>query len=102
MTQKGYRKRGSLTGSDYALMSEEEHWEDGMEALDNFDWDRKGSQWLDNRGLVSIRYGKVGHSAGLFQGNHWDDAEAEHLFPGVKDDLTAPPEEEAVVLTGDQ
>jgi hypothetical protein len=94
--------RGSLTGSDYALMSEEEHWEDGMEALDNFDWDRKGSQWLDSRGLVSIRYGKVGHSAGLFQGNHWDDAEAEHLFPGVKDDLTAPPEEEAVVLTGDQ
>ncbi|KAJ4378378.1 hypothetical protein N0V86_006079 [Didymella sp. IMI 355093] len=33
-----------LTESDYALRSEEERWEDGMQALEDFDWDCKSSQ----------------------------------------------------------
>jgi hypothetical protein len=72
--------RDPLTESDYALRSEAERWEDGMQALDDFDWDRKGLQWVAGRGSVNIHYEDAGPSAGVFKGNHWDDAGAESNF----------------------
>lgn len=82
----------SLTGSGYNFMSEEEGCEDGMLALKDFDWDRKGVQWLDSRDLVSIHYEEIGGSAGVSEGNYWDDAEAECLFPGIDEDVHIPME----------
>lgn len=72
--------------SDYALKSEEERWEDGMQALADFDWEQKGSRWLNGRGLVSIHYEDVGQSAGLFKGNHWDDAAVGDILPELHRD----------------
>lgn len=91
----------SLNGAGYVFMTEEERWEDGMQALEDFDWDSKGSQWLDGRGLVSVHYDEVGKSTAVFKGNYWDDVEVERLFPGAEEDPYAPPQEEAMNLTGD-
>ncbi|KAF3031891.1 hypothetical protein E8E11_000456 [Didymella keratinophila] len=84
---------GSFTGSDYVLMSEEERWEDSVQALEDFDWNRKGSQWPDGPGLVSIHHEEVGQSAAIFKGNYWDDAGAEVLLPGTDHNLAVSDDE---------
>lgn len=74
-------------------------WEDGMQALEDFNWGHKGSQGLDDRGRVSIHYDQTGQSAGVFEGNYWDDTAAEHLFSGFEGDLAALQEEQAMDVT---
>lgn len=42
---KDHTSDDPLAELDYTFAPEKEHWQDGLRAIEDFDWDRKGSQW---------------------------------------------------------
>ncbi|KAF2625248.1 hypothetical protein BU25DRAFT_117417 [Macroventuria anomochaeta] len=58
---------------DSVLLSEDECWENGIQVIEGFRWNRSGSRWEPGRGLVSIHYDSIEKSARLFRGYYWND-----------------------------
>ncbi|KAL1600217.1 hypothetical protein SLS59_005841 [Nothophoma quercina] len=79
----------SLSDHDYDLLTEAQCWQDGLNAIETFQWTDKGSCWKPGRGLLSLHHDqKLEKPAGLFRGNYWDDAGADGLLPKSEIDQT--------------
>ncbi|KAH6639731.1 hypothetical protein C7974DRAFT_410685 [Boeremia exigua] len=78
--------------SESALLSEDQRWENGLQAIEDFRWDEPVSRWAAGR--MSAYYDSVGPSAGLFRGNHWADGGADEFSEMISKGADLPLDEE--------
>ncbi|KAJ4988182.1 hypothetical protein SVAN01_06278 [Stagonosporopsis vannaccii] len=72
-------EEGNTSDAGYTLLLRDQSWEEGLQAVEDFEWTGKRSRWLAGRGRVSVHFDddETAKSAGLFRGSPWADAESD-------------------------